>query len=51
VNSAKEHRANFYKILDGKMHLSYLYGMYTVILNELKAVLKLSAQAGQSGAV
>jgi hypothetical protein len=51
VNSAEENRADFCKGLDGKLLLSALYGMYTVSLNELKAVLKVSAQAGQSGAV
>jgi hypothetical protein len=48
VNS-KENRANFCKFLDGKPIFSALYGMYTVTLNELKAVLKVSAQAGRSG--
>jgi hypothetical protein len=51
VNSAEENRANFRKGLDGKPLFSALYGMYTVILNEMKAVLKVSALAGQSGTV
>jgi hypothetical protein len=51
VNSAEENGANFCKSIDGKLLLSPLYGMYTVTLNELKAVLKVSAQAGQSDAV
>jgi septal ring-binding cell division protein DamX len=51
ANSAEEKRANFCKILDGKPLFSAFYGMYAVTLNELKAVLKLSAQARQSGVV
>jgi hypothetical protein len=35
----------------GSRFFSALYGIYTVTLNELKAVLKVSAQAGQSGGV
>jgi hypothetical protein len=49
VNSA-ENRTNFCKGLDGKPLLSALYGMYAVTLNGLKAVLKVSPQAGQSDA-
>jgi hypothetical protein len=45
VNSAAENRANFWKALDGKLFLS-LYGMYMATLNELKAIFKVSAQAG-----
>jgi hypothetical protein len=48
MNSAKENRANFCKGLDGKPLFSALDCMFTVTLNELKAV---SAQAEQSGAV
>jgi hypothetical protein len=51
VESAERNRANFCKILDRKPLFSALYGMYTVTLNELKAVLKVSAQAGQSEGV
>jgi hypothetical protein len=51
VNSEEENSANLCKILDGKPLFSALYGMYTVTLNELKAVLKVSAQAGQSRGV
>jgi hypothetical protein len=51
VNSEVENTANSCKVLDGKPLLSALYGMYTVKLNELKAFLKVSAQAGQSGVV
>jgi hypothetical protein len=51
VNSAEENRANFCKVLDGKRLFSTLYGTYTVTLKELKAFLKVNAQAGQSGAV
>jgi hypothetical protein len=50
VNRAEENRANISQVLDGKPLFSNLYGTYTVTLNELKAVLKVSAQAGQSGA-
>jgi hypothetical protein len=41
----EENRTNFYKGLDGKPLFSALYGMYTVTLNEMKAV---SAQAKHS---
>jgi hypothetical protein len=37
------------KAINGKPLFSALYGMYTVILNELKTVLKVRVQAGQSG--
>jgi hypothetical protein len=47
VNGVEENRTNFCKYLDGKPFFNALYGMYTVTLNELKAV---SAQAKQSGA-
>jgi hypothetical protein len=50
VNSA-ENRAKFCEFLDGKPLFSALYGMYTVTPIELQAVLKMSAQAGQRGAV
>jgi hypothetical protein len=49
VNSVEEITANFCKALDWKPLFSALYGMYTVMMNELKAFLKVSAQAGQSG--
>jgi hypothetical protein len=51
VNSAEWNRANFCKALDGKPLFSALCDVYTVTLNELKAVPKVSAQAGQSGAL
>jgi hypothetical protein len=51
VSGAGENRANFCKILEGKPLFSALYGIYTLTLNELKAVLKVDAQAGQCGAV
>jgi hypothetical protein len=51
VNNAEENRANFYKDPYGKLLFSALCGMYTVPLNELDAVLKVRAQAGQSGSV
>jgi hypothetical protein len=51
VSSAEENRASFCEVLDGKPLFSALNGMDTVTLNELKAVLKMSAEGGQSGAV
>jgi hypothetical protein len=51
VNSAKENRVNFCKVLEGKLLFSALYSMYTVTVNELKAILKVNAQAGNSGPV
>jgi hypothetical protein len=51
VNSVEENRANFCKAVDGKLLFSALYVVYPVTLNEMKAVLKVSAQAAQSGAV
>jgi hypothetical protein len=51
VSSAEENRANFCKILQGKLLFSALYGIYTLTLNELKAVLKVKAQTGKCGAV
>jgi hypothetical protein len=50
VNSAKENRAEFCKLSDGKPLFSALYGMYTVALKELQAILKVNAQAGQNAA-
>jgi hypothetical protein len=43
VKSAEENRANVCKIPDMKSLFSTLYNMYTVTLNELKAILKVSA--------
>jgi hypothetical protein len=51
VNSAEDNRVNFCKSLDGKPLFRALYGIFTVTLNEPKAVLKVSAQTGQSGVV
>jgi hypothetical protein len=51
VRSADENRAKFCKILEGNPLFSALYGIYTLTLNKLKAVLKVNAQAGQCGAV
>jgi hypothetical protein len=51
VNSAEENRTNFCKGLDGKPLFGALYSMCTVTLNEFKAILKVSAQAGQTGVV
>jgi hypothetical protein len=50
-NSAEENRANFCKVLDLKQLFSALCGMYMVTLNEMKAILKVNAQAGQIGTV
>jgi predicted RNA binding protein with dsRBD fold (UPF0201 family) len=47
----RKRTANFLKILERKPVLGALYGMFTVTLNELKVVLKVNAQAGQSGVV
>jgi hypothetical protein len=51
VSRAEENRGNFCKILKGKPLFSALYGIYTLTLNELKAVLKVKAQTGKCGAV
>jgi hypothetical protein len=51
MNSTEENRAYYCKALDGKPLFSILYSMYVVTLNELKAILKVSAQAEKSGAV
>jgi hypothetical protein len=51
VNRAEEDRTSFCKALDGKPICSPLYGVYTIIPNKLKVVLKVSAQTGQSGIV
>jgi hypothetical protein len=51
ANSAQENVTNFCKSLNGKLLFRAFCYEYMVTLNELKAVLKVSAQAGQSGAV
>jgi hypothetical protein len=51
ANSAEENTTNFCKDLDGKLLFSALYYKFMVTLNELKAGLKVSAQARQSDAV
>jgi hypothetical protein len=51
VNSSEGNRANSCKAVHGKPLFSVVYGMYIVTLNELKAVLKVCAQAGQNGVV
>jgi hypothetical protein len=48
VNAAEENRQNFCKTLSGKILFSALYSTCTVTLQELKAVLKASNQAGQN---
>jgi hypothetical protein len=50
VNAAEENRQNFCKALSGNTLFNALYGIYTVALQELKAVLKASNQAGQNTA-
>jgi hypothetical protein len=44
VNSAEENRATFCKLLDRQPLFSALYGMYTITLKELQAVLKVNTQ-------
>jgi hypothetical protein len=51
LSNAEENRANFCKILEGRLHFSALYGIYILTVNELKIVMKVNAQAGQSGRV
>jgi hypothetical protein len=51
LNSVEEKRGKFCKLSDGKPLCSALYSMYMIRLKELNAVLKVKAQAGQSGAV
>jgi hypothetical protein len=48
VSTAEENRQNFCKVVNGKNLFSALYGMYTVALYELKAVLKASTPEGHS---
>jgi hypothetical protein len=51
VNGVEENRSHFCISLDRKPHFRAFYDMYTVTPTELKTVLKMSAQAGQSGVV
>jgi hypothetical protein len=51
VNSAEDNSAKFCIFLDGKPLYSILYGMYTITLNKLQAVLKVNTLAGQNGAM
>lgn len=46
-----ENRENICKSLDGKPLSCTLYGKYTVTLNELKTILKVSVHGGQSAVV
>jgi hypothetical protein len=46
ISAAEENRQNFCKALSGKTLFSALYGMYIVVLQELKALLKASTPAG-----
>jgi hypothetical protein len=43
VNSAEDSRKNLCKALHGQLLFRALYGMYAVTLNELEAVLKMTA--------
>jgi hypothetical protein len=47
----EENRVNFCMVLDGKPLFNTLYSMYIVTLNDLRAVLKVGAQAGRSRGV
>jgi hypothetical protein len=51
VNSAEEDRENFCNGLDGKTLFSALNCMYTMTLNEIEVVLKVSAHTEQRGTV
>jgi hypothetical protein len=46
VSAAEENKQNFCKALIGNTLFSALYGMYTVVLQELKALLKVCTPAG-----
>jgi hypothetical protein len=48
VKTAKENRESYCKALTRRTLFSALYCTYTVMLNQLKAVLKASTQAGQA---
>jgi hypothetical protein len=48
INSAEENKQNLCKALSGKTLLSALYGIYTVALHEVMAVLKATTLASQS---
>jgi hypothetical protein len=48
VSSAEDNRENFCKALRGKPLFSALYGTYTVMLKELKSVLKANSQTEQT---
>jgi hypothetical protein len=48
VSTAEENRQNFCKVINGMNLFSALYGTYTVLLHELKAMLKASTPADQS---
>jgi hypothetical protein len=48
VNMVEENRQNFCKAMNGETLFSALCGTYTVVLQELKAVLKAKNSAGQS---
>jgi hypothetical protein len=48
VNAAEANGANYCKALNGKTLFVALYGNYTVILHELRALLKASTLEGQT---
>jgi hypothetical protein len=47
IRASEDNLACYSLALQGKAFYSALYGTYTVMLNELKRVLKFSSQAGQ----
>jgi hypothetical protein len=51
LRTVRQREQTFVKGIDGKPLFSDLYGMYTVPLNELKPILKVSVQGGKSGVV
>jgi hypothetical protein len=48
VSSAKDNRENFFKALRVKLLFTALYGTYTMMLNELRNILKVCSQTGQT---
>jgi hypothetical protein len=47
-NSAEENQLDCSRVLNGKTFFIELYGMYTVTLNELNAILKSNIPAGHA---
>jgi hypothetical protein len=48
VSAVEENRTNYCKALSRKTLFSALYGTYTVMLNDLKSILKTSNSAGKT---